>query len=99
MRICLWEDAFTAQATLARQISLNIEISPPPRLYTVLLGESADDRKSTAIKKVVEFFEAAAGDDNVDMIMAGGGFRVCWGIGSAEGLQKSLFNFKSHKSG
>ncbi len=78
--------------TLARQISLNIEIAPQPRLYLVLLGESADDRKSTAIKKVVEFFEAIARDDDIEMIMSSGGFRVCWGAGSAEGLQKILSN-------
>lgn len=64
---------------LADQITLASEIAPQPRLYTILLGESADDRKSTGISKTVDFFRGAVQ-----------GFSVCWGIGSAEGLQKRL---------
>ncbi len=66
---------------LADRITLESEISPQPRLYTVHLGESADDRKSESIKKTVGFFEAA---------LAQGEFRVCHGVGSAEGLAKRL---------
>ena len=58
----------------ANQLTLVSEIPPQPRLYVVLLGESADDRKSTALLKVTEFFRTAVE-----------GFRVCWGVGSAEG--------------
>ena len=61
---------------LADRLSINSEIIQQPRLYTLLLGESADDRKSTAIKKTIELF-----DDSLS---------VCWGVGSAEGLQKML---------
>jgi hypothetical protein len=43
------------------------------------MGESADDRKSTALKKVIDFFKYAVEE-----------FSVCWGVGSAEGLQKKL---------
>jgi len=43
----------------------------------VILGESADDRKSTAINKTVDFF-----------INALTTFAVCFGVGSAEGLQR-----------
>ncbi len=61
---------------LADRLTIDSEISPQPRLYTLLLGESADDRKSTAIKKTVELFK--------DWLT------ICWGVGSAEGLQKKL---------
>lgn len=64
---------------LSNSLTLASEISPQPRLYTLLLGESADDRKSTALTKVIDFFHSAVP-----------GFQVCWGIGSAEGLQKRL---------
>jgi hypothetical protein len=66
-------------SVLADSLSLASEIRPQPRLFVLLLGESADDRKSTALNKVVDFFKWC-----VD------GFAVCWGVGSAEGLQKRL---------
>ncbi len=61
------------------RLFLNTEINAEPRMYLLLLGESSDDRKSTAIDKVVSFFRSALTD-----------FPVCHGIGSAEGLQKVL---------
>ncbi len=64
---------------LAGRVTLRSELTPQPRLYTVILGESADDRKSTAISKTCEFFQSAVTD-----------FRACFGVGSAEGLQKRL---------
>lgn len=64
---------------LADQITLASEIRPQPRLYTILLGESADDRKSTAILKTIDFFRDAEET-----------FAVAFGTGSAEGLQKML---------
>jgi hypothetical protein len=65
---------------LAGRLTLNSEIAPQPRLYVVLLGESADDRKSTALIKTTEFFREAVQ----------GGFHICYGVGSAEGLQKRM---------
>jgi hypothetical protein len=65
---------------LADRLTLESEIRPQPRLYTILLGQSADDRKSTAITKTKDFFKDALGDK----------FSFCMGIGSAEGLQRSL---------
>ena len=59
------------------QNTLRTELYPQARLYTVILGESADDRKSTAINKTVDFFLSALTD-----------FQVCFGVGSAEGLQR-----------
>jgi hypothetical protein len=64
---------------VADSLTLASEIAPQPRLFVLLLGESADDRKSTALNKVVDFFKWS-----VD------GFSVCWGVGSAEGLQQRL---------
>lgn len=64
---------------LAGLLTIASEISTEPRLYALLLGESADDRKSTAISKTVDFFHAFLDT-----------FAVCFGVGSAEGLQKRL---------
>ncbi len=61
---------------LSGHITLDSELKQQPRLFTLLLGESADDRKSTAIQKVVQFFQ-----ESVDS------FKMCWTVGSAEGLQ------------
>lgn len=63
---------------LAKSLKLNTELDIQPRLYMLLLGESADDRKSTAIKKTIQFFKEISKYD----------FYVCWGANSAEGLQK-----------
>jgi len=64
---------------LTKRLIINSEISPEPRYYIVIIGESADDRKSTAINKTTAFFEEAIPD-----------FSVCNGVGSAEGLQNKL---------
>ena len=66
-------------SVLSNVLSLASELHTQARLYVLLLGESADDRKSTAINKAVDFFSEALTD-----------FRVCWGVGSAEGLQKRM---------
>ena len=64
---------------LADRVTLASEIAPQPRLFVLLLGESADDRKSTGLNKTVGFFRSALED-----------FHVCLGVGSAEGLQLRL---------
>jgi hypothetical protein len=64
---------------LTGHLTLDSSLNPQPRLYTLLLGESADDRKSTAIKEVVAFFKDTGSE-----------LATCWGVGSAEGLQ-SMF--------
>jgi len=66
---------------LSDRVTLASEISPQPRFYTVNIGESADDRKSESIKKTIQFFENT---------LEQGEFRVCHGIGSAEGLARKL---------
>jgi hypothetical protein len=64
---------------ISGKVTLRSELQPQPRLYTIILGESADDRKSTAINKTVDFFRSAVRD-----------YPACLGVGSAEGLQRRL---------
>jgi hypothetical protein len=64
---------------LANRITLASEIHPQPRLFTLLLGDSADDRKSTAIHKTQELFREMLTD-----------FNVTHGVGSAEGLAERI---------
>jgi hypothetical protein len=62
------------------RLTLKSLIKTQPRLFTVLVGESATDRKSTTLKIVAEHFRSVLKED----------FNDCWGIGSAEGLKKVL---------
>jgi len=62
---------------LTGRVTLKSELRPPPRIFLLILGGSADDRKSTAISKTVFFFRGAVTT-----------FKVCFGVGSAEGLQR-----------
>lgn len=64
---------------ISDKVSIDSELRIEPRLYTLLLGQSADDRKSTALSRTVGFFRETLTD-----------FNVCWGVGSAEGLQERL---------
>lgn len=66
---------------ISDRITLESEIAPQPRLNTITLGESADDRKSEAIKKTISFFDKA---------IVKGEFKICHGVGSAEGLARKL---------
>jgi hypothetical protein len=66
---------------IADRVTIQSELQPEPRLYTVNVGESSDDRKSESIKKTVRLFE--------DTLEAGS-FKVCYGVGSAEGLANRL---------
>lgn len=69
-------------------VRLKSEISPDTRLYTVLIGASADTRKSTSISKTVTFFREAL---QLPISFARSlRWAVCYGIGSAEGLCKLL---------
>jgi len=74
-------------SVLARKLTISTEIKPQPRFYVLLLGESADDHKSTAIDKTIEFFEFALGDNNSKDKLQ---LNICRGTGSAEGLAKKL---------
>jgi hypothetical protein len=72
-------------SVLADKVTLESQIEPQPRLNTLLLGESADDRKSTAIDQTVKFFHGFS----IDKILT-----VCHGLGSAEGLQARMDEIK-----
>lgn len=69
----------------ARSLTITTEIKPQPRLYILLLGQSAEERKSTAIEKTVAFFDYAL-KEKPQMPQ----LRTCRGVGSAEGLAKIL---------
>jgi hypothetical protein len=66
---------------LSDKITLDSELRPQPRLYTVLLGESADDRKSTAMNHVTRFFSETIDQSDIHLVL---------GVGSAEGLAKAF---------
>jgi len=61
------------------RVTLDTGIGENPRLYTLILGESAKARKSTAARMTVKFFKDTLGDR---------GFNISKGVGSAEGLQR-----------
>jgi hypothetical protein len=61
------------------RVTLDTGIGENPRLYTLILGESAKARKSTAARMTVKFFKDTLGDR---------GFNTSKGVGSAEGLQR-----------
>jgi hypothetical protein len=65
---------------LCPKLSIKTTLKTQPRLYVVLVGESADDRKSTAIDAAVDFFRLVLDRD----------FHYSEGVGSAEGLQRVL---------
>ncbi len=66
-------------AVIGDRVTLASEIRPQPRLYLVLIGQSADDRKSTALHKTADLWR-----DTVES------FSVCHGVGSEVGLQKKI---------
>lgn len=71
-------------AICATRLKLNIAFDSEPRLYTVLLGESYSVKKSTAMKKTIEFFRRVTAPDPWSS------FGIVYGVGSAEGLAREL---------
>jgi hypothetical protein len=67
-------------AVVSSKVTMKTEIHPQPRLYSIIVGESADDRKSESIRQTVNFFTETL-RDKTDVP-----FRTCMGLGSAEGL-------------
>ena len=65
---------------VADKVTLDSEIRPPPRLFAQIVGQSADDRKSTAIRYTVELFKDTFPNN----------FIPCYGVGSGEGLAELL---------
>lgn len=66
---------------IAKKATLDTELHPEPRLYTVLIGESADTRKSTALRTTDQFFRSLGPAWDPP---------VLFGVGSAEGLAAEL---------
>jgi hypothetical protein len=64
-------------AIVGTKLTLNLSFDVQPRLYTVLLGDSYAAKKSTAMKKAVEFFSKLEVPKPP---------RIVHGLGSAEGL-------------
>ena len=64
---------------LSDRLTIDSVIKPQPRLFTLLLGESADERKSECLKQTIGLFSEALPD-----------FSPCFGVGSAEGLAERL---------
>ncbi len=64
---------------LAGRVTLASDLEPQPRLYCVLLGRSGLEKKSTAIRRTIKFFEDAGFTPS-----------VLYGVGSAEGLAEAL---------
>jgi hypothetical protein len=65
----------------ASELKLKSGNEVEPRLYTVLLGESYEAKKSTAMRRMLQFFEN---------LWVSGGPKTIWGVGSAEGLAREL---------
>jgi len=63
---------------LSNKISLDSEVSPQPRIFLVLLGQSADERKSTVLKKTIDHFITAF--ETFDRGWRNSIFEVCWGM-------------------
>src|SRR5215470_2064185 len=62
-------------------LTLNLGLESDTRLYTVLLGTSYNVRKSTALKKTLEFFRS---------LQCAWPLSVSYGVASAEGLLETL---------
>lgn len=67
------------------RLSVKTELKPQTRGFFLLLGETSEPRKSTSMNKTIELFN--------DLIIRED-FNICWGVGSAEGLQKRLSETK-----
>lgn len=72
-------------ATCSTSLRLNVGIDCQPRLYTILLGDSYEVKKSTAMKKMIEFFEPLWSEEEP---------RVVYGVGSGEGLATKFLEAK-----
>lgn len=66
-------------SVMAGRVRLDSELRTDSRLYTVILGLSGAAKKSTAMDKATEFFRETLRT-----------FRMCEGVGSAEGLAGKL---------
>ena len=72
---------------LSDKIWLKSQRKPRPRLYTVLLGESGNSRKSTAIEETELHFREYEGYKDKDNSLS---FITCKGAASSEGIGRML---------
>jgi hypothetical protein len=68
-------------AMCSGELTIDVGLEVDTRLYAVLLGASYDVKKSTAMRRSIEFFERL-GSTRMPLVM--------YGIGSAEGLARHL---------
>jgi hypothetical protein len=68
-------------AKIGTKLKLDIGFDVEPRLYTILLGESYSVKKSTAMKRTIQFFNGINPAAPIDVV---------YGVGSAEGLAREL---------
>jgi hypothetical protein len=73
-------------ASCGNRLKLNASLNIEPRLFTVLLGESADVKKSTALRNTADFFESVWRA----MPAQSPSPSLSYGVGSAEGLANTL---------
>lgn len=71
---------------ISDKVTLDLEIHPQPRMFTLIIGKSAEDRKSTAINKAIKFFETMLAQEDIKEII--NKYKIHDGIGSAGGIQK-----------
>jgi hypothetical protein len=69
-------------SVVGTRLKLDVGMTVDPRLYTVLLGESYSVKKSTAVKKTIDYFERQVCPVTPP--------HVLYGVGSAEGLAREL---------
>jgi hypothetical protein len=67
------------------KLHMNVATECEPRLYTVLLGASADVKKSTAMRRTVSFFSER---HFLGPLVVND--KIVYGVGSAEGLARKL---------
>ena len=67
---------------ISQFVRLDLLVTCRPRLYTVLLGDSALPRKSTSIGVAVRFWEG------LNALISPMGYRTDYGLGSVEGLAR-----------
>jgi hypothetical protein len=73
-------------ASCGDRLTLNAELKVEPRLYTTLLGESGDVKKSTALRNTEAFFQGVWGRLGATFFNP----TISHGAGSAEGLALSF---------
>jgi hypothetical protein len=74
-------------ATSGNRLKLNAALNTEPRLFTVLLGESGDVKKSSALRNTTDFFRRIWERSPLST-----GPIISHGVGSAEGLAEKFKN-------